>query len=577
MDTNRKGVAIYARVSCQEQATEGVSIDAQIAALRAYAKSQGWQIVDKYVDGGYSGGTDERPALKRLLIDARHRRFDIIAVSKLDRFFRNLRLLLNYLHDLEQQGIKFVATQEGLDTSNPYGKFAVQIMGTIAEFERGRIGERVKDSRQYLIAQGNWPGGRTAYGYRWIFKERRWEVIPGEVAIVKRIYDFYANEKLGIDAIVKKLNKEGLRTREGYQWRCAGVRYILVYPGYKGQHQLGMQMPAIIDEATWQQVQQKLETARSVLRNPKGWLLQGMCFCGLCGHVLSCVHRRPQEPRYYACRGRIHRIPFDGNKYCTLPFIRADEFEWDVWKKVKAVIRNQDTLAECVSKALAELEERKSQVGAEIVSIDDKLETLRAKKERLGIAFADGTVNQNIYKSRLNQIKKQEAAFLKWRHDIDPAEVTELSALESRIAMVKDVLSKGRLSITEFGIFGLTDDEYIPAGFNAWRESDGKLAIGEITEQDKFRIEGTDEFMRGIGVPPGFLEWDDRQEQEKKIKTNLRAILQFFDIKVFVFPDHAEIKGAIPTQVLKISTRGKTKTVPIISSPSPNSEMVQTP
>jgi site-specific DNA recombinase len=61
MDTNRKRVAIYARVSSQEQATEGVSIEAQIAALQAYAKSQGWEIVDEYVDGGYSGGTDERP------------------------------------------------------------------------------------------------------------------------------------------------------------------------------------------------------------------------------------------------------------------------------------------------------------------------------------------------------------------------------------------------------------------------------------------------------------------------------------------------------------------------------------
>jgi len=118
MDNKQQRAAIYARVSSQEQATEGVSIEVQVAALQAYAESQGWEVVDEYVDGGYSGGTDERPALKRLLIDADQRRFDIIAVCKLDRFFRNLRLLLNYLYGLEQLGIKFVATQEGLDTSN---------------------------------------------------------------------------------------------------------------------------------------------------------------------------------------------------------------------------------------------------------------------------------------------------------------------------------------------------------------------------------------------------------------------------------------------------------------------------
>ena len=80
-------VAIYARVSSQEQAVEGVSIEARVAALRAYARSQNWEVVDEYIDGGYSGGTDERPALKRLLTDASQHRFNIIAVCKLDRFF----------------------------------------------------------------------------------------------------------------------------------------------------------------------------------------------------------------------------------------------------------------------------------------------------------------------------------------------------------------------------------------------------------------------------------------------------------------------------------------------------------
>jgi hypothetical protein len=320
-------------------------------------------------------------------------------VSKLDRFFRNVRLLLNHLHGLEQLGIKFVSTQEGLDTSTPYGSFAMQIMGTIAEFEHG--------------------GSR-----------------------------------------------------------------------------------------------------------------------------------------------------------CNLPFINADKLEQDGWEKVKAVIRNQDTLAECVNKALIELEERKSQIGAEAMAIDDKLEVIRTKKERLGLVFADGAINESVYKSKLNQLKKQETSLLKCRHNIDPAELTELSALEGRIAMVKDVLSKGRLSLTEFGIFGSIGDEYIPAGFNAWRESDGKLAIGELTEMDIFHIEGTDKVMRGIDAPLGFWECEERKEQEKHIKRNLRAILQFFNIKVIVFPERVEIKGVIPTQVLEVSTRKKIHTAPIISSPSPTSKII---
>ncbi len=206
-------VALYVRVSTQEQAAEGVSIEAQLAALKAYAKSQDWEVVGEYIDGGYSSGTDDRPAFKRLLLDADQKRFNIIAVCKLDRFFRNLRLLLNHLYGLEQLGIKFVSTQEGLDTSTPYGKFAVQIMGVIAEFERGRIGERVRDSRRYLISIGNWPGGRTAYGYRWLAEERKWELIPKEAEVVQRIYDLYIDKKLGIESIAAILNKDSYPRR----------------------------------------------------------------------------------------------------------------------------------------------------------------------------------------------------------------------------------------------------------------------------------------------------------------------------------------------------------------------------
>ena len=111
-------------------------------------------------------------------------------------------------------------------------------------------------------------------------------------------------------------------------------------------------------------------------------------------------------------------------------------------------------LAECVNKALIDLEERKSQIGADALAIDNKVEAIRAKEERLRIAFADGAVPESAYKSKLNQLKKQEATLLKCRHNIDPLELTELATLEKRIAMVKAALSRGVVRVTEFGIFG---------------------------------------------------------------------------------------------------------------------------
>jgi site-specific DNA recombinase len=558
-------------VSSHEQAVEGVSIDAQLAALRAYAKIQGWEIVDEYIDGGYSGGTDDRPALKRLLADAKQRRFNIIAVCKLDRFFRNLRLLLNHLHGLEQLGIKFISTQEGLDTSTPYGKFAVQMMGVIAEFERGRIGERVKDSRHYLITQGKWPGGRTLYGYRWLAEERKWEVVTEEAETVRRIYHLYLDRKKGMEAIVRILNGDDSHTRSGTSWTTSTARNVLIHPAYKGEHPMGVPVPAIINGRTWQAAQQKREKARNVITEPKGWLLQGIAYCGLCGHVLKCTRKKPKEPRYYACRGRIHHWKLkDGITRCELPYVRADWLEWGVWNKIKEVLNNSDKLEECINSALENLEEKKAHIGAEILDADGKLETLGKKMERLGMAFADGAIEESAYKLKLKQLKKQEASFLKCRRNIDPVELEELEELEGRIVMVKEILGRGKFEVSEFGFFGELSNEklYVPAGFNAWRESDGELAIGEVTEMDYFRIEGTDMYMRGIDVPPGFWECGDHEKQAEKIKKNMRAILQLFGIRVIVYQDRVEIKGTIPSQVLYQGEKLEPEPGLVICSPS---------
>ncbi|MFC1872031.1 hypothetical protein ACFLYF_06525 [Chloroflexota bacterium] len=186
------------------------------------------------------------------------------------------------------------------------------------------------------------------------------------------------------------------------------------------------------------------------------------------------------------------------------------------------------------------------------------------------MVFADGAIEESAYKSKLKQLKKQEASLLKCLQNIDPLEMDELEALEGRIVFVKEVLSRGKLEVTEFGLFGNLFDEkiYVPARFNAWRESDRDLAIGEVAEMDYFRIEGTDKYMRGIDVPPGFWECGDHDKQSEIIKKNMRAILQLFGIKVLVYPDRVEIKGTIPSQVLYQGEQPEPETGLVINSPS---------
>jgi DNA invertase Pin-like site-specific DNA recombinase len=140
--------AIYARVSTFDQEPEN-----QLVEIRRYVAARGWTAVE-YVDRGVSGAKDRRPALDRLLIDARRRRFDVLVVWRLDRLGRNLRHLITLLEELQALGMAFVSLNEGIDATTPAGKLQMHILGAIAEFERARIAERVKAGLQRARAQG---------------------------------------------------------------------------------------------------------------------------------------------------------------------------------------------------------------------------------------------------------------------------------------------------------------------------------------------------------------------------------------------------------------------------------------
>ena len=129
--------ALYARVSTADQTTEN-----QLEELRRYVSARGWDPTE-YTDA-ISGAKDRRPALDRLLKDARRRKVDVVICWRLDRLGRNLKHLITLLDELAVLGVAFVSLAEGIDATTPAGKLQMHILGAIAEFERARIAERVK-------------------------------------------------------------------------------------------------------------------------------------------------------------------------------------------------------------------------------------------------------------------------------------------------------------------------------------------------------------------------------------------------------------------------------------------------
>jgi putative DNA-invertase from lambdoid prophage Rac len=143
--------ALYARVSTNDQ-----DCSMQLRELREYCARQHWDVFHEYVDKGISGAKANRPALKRLMADARQRHFDGVLVWKLDRFGRSLQQLIENVQALDSYSVRFVSTTQGIDTDqrNPCGRLLLNILGSLAEFERDTILERVRSGIANAKANG---------------------------------------------------------------------------------------------------------------------------------------------------------------------------------------------------------------------------------------------------------------------------------------------------------------------------------------------------------------------------------------------------------------------------------------
>ena len=175
--------ALYARVSTLDQEPEN-----QLAELRRYVHARSWPAATEYVDHGVSGAKDRRPALDRLIKDAKRRRFDVLVVWRLDRLGRNLRHLVTLLDELHAVGVAFVSLGEGIDCTTPTGRLQLHILAALAEFERARIAERVRAGLARVKNQGQRLG------------RPRVEVSQEALAAVAGLSTRQAAQQLGVSA-----------------------------------------------------------------------------------------------------------------------------------------------------------------------------------------------------------------------------------------------------------------------------------------------------------------------------------------------------------------------------------------
>ena len=222
--------AAYIRVSTEEQATHGHGIDSQRRSVQSFAASQGYDLVEEFIDPAVSGATkpSERPGFGRLLELGRAQAFSVLVVYKFDRLARNISFSIEAVGQLDQLGIAIRSVTEPLDTGTPMGRTIFAIFAGMAEQERQTITERTHGGRREKATKGGFAGGAAPLGYQ-IDRSGGIEIVEAEATTIQRIFVLRAGGLI-LQAIADRLNAERVPTKRGGKWRPSQVSYILDNP-----------------------------------------------------------------------------------------------------------------------------------------------------------------------------------------------------------------------------------------------------------------------------------------------------------------------------------------------------------
>ena len=351
--------AIYTRKSSEEGLKQSFnSLDAQREACEAYISSQrheGWKMLpNRYDDGGYSGGSMERPALKRLLQDIEAGRVNVIVVYKVDRLTRSLADFAKIVEALDAKGVSFVSVTQQFNTTTSMGRLTLNILLSFAQFEQEVTGERIRDKIAASKKKGMWMGGMVPLGYN--LEGRKLVPNPKEAQLVSKIFFLYL--QLGcVSKLARQLDREKIRskvwvTRTGT--RLGGVRFARgalydllrnrLYIGeirhrekwYPGEHK------GIVPLELWQKVQTQLEsnlkTRRKRAREHASSLLTGLIEDVVGNRFTpSFTVRRGRRYRYYVSQVAVQN---PGGEHDGITRLAAPEIESRVVERLVRFLRS---------------------------------------------------------------------------------------------------------------------------------------------------------------------------------------------------------------------------------------------
>ncbi|MBP0496470.1 recombinase family protein [Pararoseomonas indoligenes] len=346
--------AVYTRKSTDEGLDrEFNTLDAQRDACEAYVASQraeGWTLVrDHYDDGGFSGGSLERPSLQRLLRDIERGEVDVVVVYKIDRLSRSLMDFSRLVETFEAHGVTFVSVTQSFNTTTSMGRLTLNILLSFAQFEREVIGERIRDKFAASRARGMWMGGKVPLGYD--VRERKLVVNAAEAETVRRVFELFLKSRSGTETAhqlqaEERTSKTGRLLNKGDVYKLLANRTYVGEAVHKGKVYRGEHEP-VVDRAVWDQVHAVLaqhpKLRGNANRNQTPALLKGLLY-GADGRAMSPTHtrRRGRLYRYYVSQSALKGTKGPEDSPDLVRRISAAEIEGAVITQVRALLRQPE-------------------------------------------------------------------------------------------------------------------------------------------------------------------------------------------------------------------------------------------
>ncbi|SFD44914.1 recombinase family protein [Bacillus sp. UNCCL81] len=403
--------AIYVRVSTEEQAQEGYSIQAQKNRLQAYCDSQDWEIVGFYVDEGISAKNMERPELIRMNEHIEMGLIECVLVFRLDRLTRSVLDLYKLLEHFDKHDCKFKSATEVYDTTTAMGRLFITIVAALAQWERENTGERIKIGLEEKVRQGKYAAHVKPFGYSLDNATGELTIIPEEAKVVQKIYNQYL-EGLSTNKICLNMIKDNA---PGIVWNDNAIFRIIRNPLYKGSlwwgkntenyFEVDKAVPAIIPEEVWDKVQLHID-----MRKPKhprqatsDYVFSGTLRCGICGRALvgskitSTIKTGKKTYKNYRCRARYF-------KECNMNV--SDKIVEALFLDYVGNIKYYDEVNETMNQVSSSLDS--TPILDERAEIEQELKSIVKRRKKWQFAWANDHINDKEFTERMKEENDKE-------------------------------------------------------------------------------------------------------------------------------------------------------------------------